>query len=49
MGYFLDNYKVNSNALTEAVDLLKRANNSKLYRELDKSLQFAKSAITRGM
>jgi hypothetical protein len=49
MDYFLDNYKVNSNALTEAVDLLKRANNSKLYRELDKSLQFVKSTLTRSI
>jgi hypothetical protein len=49
MDYFLDNYKVNSNALTEAVDLLRRANNSKLYKELDRSLQFAKSTLTRSI
>lgn len=47
--YFLDNYKVNSNALTEAVDLLKRANNSKLYRELESSLNYAKTLLTRGI
>ena len=43
--YFAENYMVNTNALIAALDLLKRANNQKLYRELDKSLQYAKAAM----
>lgn len=44
--YFAENYMVNPNALIAALDLLKRANNQKLYRELDKSLQYAKAAMS---
>ena len=44
--YFAENYMVNTNALIAALDLLKRANNSKLYKELDKSLQYAKAAMS---
>ena len=44
--YFAENYMVNTNALIAALDLLKRANNQKLYRELDKSLQYAKAAMS---
>lgn len=43
--YFTDNYSVNVNALIAALDLLKRANNQKLYREMDRSLKYAKSAL----
>lgn len=43
--HFLEKYAVNTNALDAALDVLKRANNSKLYRELDKSIQFAKTAL----
>ena len=43
--YFLDNYIVKSAALEAALDVLKRANNSKLYRELDKSLSYAKTIL----
>ena len=44
--YFLDNYIVKTAALEAALDLLKRANNQKLYKELDKSLKAAKALMT---
>lgn len=44
--YFAENYMVNTNALIAALDLLKRANNQKLHRELEKSLQYAKAAMS---
>lgn len=47
--YFTENYSVNLNALIAAIDLLKRANNSKLYKELDKSLAYAKVALGMDM
>lgn len=40
--YFLGNYVVKEAALKAAIDVLRRANNSKLYRELDESLASAK-------
>jgi Ni,Fe-hydrogenase maturation factor len=43
--YFMETYIVKNTALEAALDLLKRANNQKLYKELDRSLQFAKSAL----
>ena len=43
--YFLENYVVKTAALDAALDVLKRANNSKLYRELDKSLSAAKTIL----
>ena len=43
--YFLDNYIVKHAALEAALDILKKANNQKLYRELERSLQFAKTAL----
>lgn len=44
--YFLENYIVKSAALEAALDLLKKANNQKLYKELDKSLKAAKAIMT---
>lgn len=44
--YFLSNYIVKNAALEAALDVLKRANNNKLYRELDKSLSYAKTLIS---
>jgi Ni,Fe-hydrogenase maturation factor len=44
--YFMETYIVKNTALEAALDLLKRANNQKLYKELDRSLQFAKSALS---
>lgn len=43
--YFLENYVVKTAALEAALDVLKRANNSKLYRELDKSLSTARAIL----
>jgi hypothetical protein len=43
--YFLENYLIKTAALDAALDVLKRANNSKLYRELDKSLSAAKTIL----
>ena len=40
--YFLENYVVKEAALEAAINVLRHANNSKLYRELDKSLASAK-------
>lgn len=47
--YFLDTYIVKNAALEAALEVLKKANNQKLYRELERSLQFAKSALTATM
>ena len=47
--YFMETYIVKNTALEAALDLLKRANNQKLYKELDRSLQFAKSALSASM
>jgi hypothetical protein len=44
--YFINNYIVKTAALEAALDVLKRANNSKLYRELDKSLSYAKTILS---
>jgi len=43
--YFVEHYVVNSNALNAALELLKKANNQKVYRELEKSLEYAKKAL----
>ena len=48
-GYFMETYIVKNTALEAALDLLKRANNQKLYRELEKSLNYAKSALSVSM
>ena len=44
--YFLNNYIVKNAPLEAALNVLKRANNNKLYRELDKSLSYAKTLLT---
>ena len=43
--YFVDNYLVKTPALDAALNVLKKANNSKLYKELDKSLNYARSSL----
>ena len=43
--YFMETYIVKNTALEAALDLLKRANNQKLYKELEKSLIYAKSSL----
>ena len=43
--YFIDNYLVKTPALDAALNVLKKANNSKLYKELDKSLNYARSSL----
>jgi len=47
--YFVDTYVVNSNALNAALELLKKANNQKIYRELEQALKYAKSALKASM
>ena len=43
--YFVDNYLVKTPALDAALNVLKKANNSKLYKELDRSLSYARGAL----
>ena len=43
--YFSDNYLVKTPALDAALNVLKKANNSKLYKELDKSLNYARNSL----
>ena len=43
--YFLDNYLVKTPVLDAALNVLKKANNNKLYHALDKSLSTAKSLL----
>ena len=43
--YFVMSYSVNQTALVAAMDVLKRANNQKIYREIDASLKYAKSLL----
>lgn len=47
--YFLDNYIVKTAALEAALGVLKKANNQKLYRELERSLKFAKGALNASL
>jgi hypothetical protein len=47
--YFVENYEVKTEAFQAALDVLKRANNNKLYRELDASLKAAKSILRNAM
>lgn len=47
--YFLENYLVNTAALDAALNVLRKANNNKLYRELDKSLSAAKVILQASM
>lgn len=43
--YFADNYLVKTSALDAALNVLKKANNQKLYKEIDKSLNYARSTL----
>ena len=43
--YFSDNYLVNTSALNSALSMLKKANNQKLYKEIEKSLTYARSTL----
>jgi len=43
--YFIDTYAVKTEALKASLEVLKKANNNKLYRELDKSLSTAKALV----
>lgn len=43
--YFIKNYVVNLNALTAALEVLRKANNQKLYKELNAALRHAKSSL----
>ena len=43
--YFIDNYLVKTPALDAALNVLKKANNSKLYKELNSALSYARSSL----
>ena len=43
--YFIETYVVKSAALEAALDVLKRANNQKLYKELQNTLTYAKGVL----
>ena len=43
--YFIDNYLVKTPALDAALNVLKKANNSKLYKEMDNALKYARGAL----
>ena len=43
--YFIDNYLVNTSALDAALNVLKKANNQKLYKELNQALTYARGAL----
>ena len=43
--YFIDNYLVKTPALDAALSVLKKANNSKLYKELNSALSYARGAL----
>ena len=43
--YFIKTYAVKTDAFKAALEVLKKANNNKLYRELDMSLKAAKSIV----
>ena len=43
--YFIDNYLVNTSALGAALNVLKKANNQKLYKELNQALNYARGAL----
>lgn len=47
--YFVKNYEVKTEAFQAALNVLKKANNSKLYREVDSSLKTAKSILRNAM
>ena len=43
--YFSDNYLVKTPALDAALNVLKKANNSKLYREMENALNYARNSL----
>ena len=43
--YFSDNYLVKTPALDAALNVLKKANNQKLYKEMDNALKYARSSL----
>ena len=43
--YFIDNYLVNTPALDAALNVLRKANNQKLYKELNQALTYARSTL----
>ena len=43
--YFSDNYLVNKSALDSALNMLKKANNQKLYKQINSTLDYARSSL----
>ena len=43
--YFIDNYLVKTPALDAALNVLKKANNQKLYKELNSALNYARNSL----
>ena len=43
--YFVDNYLVNTSALDAALNVLKKANNQKIYKEINSALSYARSSL----
>ena len=43
--YFIDNYLVNTPALDAALNVLKKANNQKIYKEINSALKYARSTL----
>ena len=43
--YFVDNYLVKTPALDAALNVLKKANNQKLYKEMDNALKYARGSL----
>ena len=43
--YFIDNYLVNTPALDAALNVLKKANNQKIYKEINSALNYARSTL----
>ena len=43
--YFSDNYLVNTSALDAALNVLKKANNQKIYKEINSALSYARSSL----
>ena len=43
--YFIDNYLVKTPALAAALNVLKKANNQKIYKEINSALNYAKGAL----
>ena len=43
--YFIDNYLVKTPALDAALNVLKKANNQKIYKEMENALKYARSSL----